>query len=51
MVFFFGRSGRCVLSTKEEKDHPDCYQQQVQKPYYRPTLIKNMPVGTNNMLD
>ncbi len=29
---FFGRNGRRVLRTKEEKDHPDCYQQQVQKP-------------------
>ncbi len=29
---FFGRNGRHVLRTKEEKDHPDCYQQQVQKP-------------------
>ncbi len=29
---FFGRNGRRVLWTKEEKDHPDCYQQQVQKP-------------------
>ena len=29
---FFGRNGRCVLRTKYEKDHPDCYQQQVQKP-------------------
>ena len=29
---FFGRNGSCVLRTKEEKDHPDCYQQQVQKP-------------------
>ncbi len=28
----FGRNGRRVLRTKEEKDHPDCYQQQVQKP-------------------
>ncbi len=27
---FFGRNGRRVLRTKEEKDHPDCYQQQVQ---------------------
>ncbi len=24
---FFGRNGRRVLRTKEEKDHPDCYQQ------------------------
>ena len=23
---FFGRNGRRVLRTKEEKDHPDCYQ-------------------------
>ncbi len=23
---FFGRNGRRVLQTKEEKDHPDCYQ-------------------------
>ncbi len=30
--YFFGRNGRRVLRTKEEKDHPDCYQQQVQKP-------------------
>ncbi len=22
---FFGRNGRRVLRTKEEKDHPDCY--------------------------
>ncbi len=29
---FFGRNVRRVLRTKEEKDHPDCYQQQVQKP-------------------
>ncbi len=29
---FFGRNGRRVLRTKEEKDHPDCYQQLVQKP-------------------
>ncbi len=29
---FFGRNGRRVLWTKEEKDHPDYYQQQVQKP-------------------
>ncbi len=29
---FFGRNGRRVLRTKEEKDHPDCYQQQVHKP-------------------
>ncbi len=29
---FFGRNGRRVIRTKEEKDHPDCYQQQVQKP-------------------
>ncbi len=29
---FFGRNGCRVLRTKEEKDHPDCYQQQVQKP-------------------
>ncbi len=29
---FFGKNGRRVLQTKEEKDHPDCYQQQVQKP-------------------
>ncbi len=29
---FFGRNGRRVLRTKEEKDHPHCYQQQVQKP-------------------
>ncbi len=29
---FFGRNGRRVLRIKEEKDHPDCYQQQVQKP-------------------
>lgn len=29
---FFGRNGRRVLRTKEEKDHPDCYQIQVQKP-------------------
>ena len=29
---FLGRNGHCVLRTKEEKDHPDCYQQQVQKP-------------------
>ncbi len=29
---FFGRNGRRVLRTKEENDHPDCYQQQVQKP-------------------
>ncbi len=28
----FGRNGCRVLRTKEEKDHPDCYQQQVQKP-------------------
>ncbi len=28
----FLRNGRRVLRTKEEKDHPDCYQQQVQKP-------------------
>ncbi len=30
--YFFGRNGHRVLRTKEEKDHPDCYQQQVQKP-------------------
>ncbi len=30
--YFFGRNGRRVLRTKEEKNHPDCYQQQVQKP-------------------
>lgn len=30
--FFFGKNGRRVLRTKVEKDHPDCYQQQVQKP-------------------
>ncbi len=30
--YFFERNGRRVLRTKEEKDHPDCYQQQVQKP-------------------
>ena len=29
---FFGRNGRCVLQTKDENYHPDCYQQQVQKP-------------------
>ena len=29
---FFGRNGHRVLRTKEEKDHPDCYQQQFQKP-------------------
>ncbi len=29
---FFGRNGCRVLRTKEEKDHPGCYQQQVQKP-------------------
>ena len=29
---FFGRNGCRVLRTKEEKDHPDSYQQQVQKP-------------------
>src|SRR4029434_2205036 len=29
---FFGRNGRRVLQTKEEKDHQDCYQQQVHKP-------------------
>src|SRR4029434_5557629 len=29
---FFGINGRRVLRTKEEKDHPDFYQQQVQKP-------------------
>ncbi len=23
--YFFGRNGRRVLRTKEEKDHPDCY--------------------------
>ena len=28
----FGRNGHCVHRTKEEKDQPDCYQQQVQKP-------------------
>ncbi len=28
----FWENGRRVLRTKEEKDHPDCYQQQVQKP-------------------
>ena len=28
---FLGRNGCCVLRTKEGKDHPDCYQQQVQK--------------------
>ncbi len=30
--YFLGRNGRRVLRTKKEKDHPDCYQQQVQKP-------------------
>ncbi len=30
--YFLGGNGRRVLRTKEEKDHPDCYQQQVQKP-------------------
>lgn len=30
--FFLGRNGYCALQLKEEKDHPDCYQQQVQKP-------------------
>lgn len=29
---FVGRNGRPVLQTKEEKNHPDCHQQQVQKP-------------------
>lgn len=29
---FFGRNGRRVLWTKDEKSHPDCYQQQVQTP-------------------
>lgn len=29
---FLGRNGRCVLQTKDKKDHPDCYQQQVKKP-------------------
>ena len=28
----FGNNGRRVLRTKEEKDHPDCYQRKVQKP-------------------
>ena len=28
---FFGRNGRCALRINEEKDHPDCYQQQVQQ--------------------
>ena len=28
----FGKCGRCVLRTKEEKDHPDCYKRKVQKP-------------------
>lgn len=30
--FFFGRNGRRVHRTKKENQHPDCYQQQVQKP-------------------
>ncbi len=29
---FLGGMDAVVLRTKEEKDHPDCYQQQVQKP-------------------
>ncbi len=29
---YFWEEWRRVLRTKEEKDHPDCYQQQVQKP-------------------
>ena len=29
---FIGRNGCRELRTKEEKDHPDCYQQQVQNP-------------------
>ena len=28
----FGKCGRRVLRTKEEKDHPDCYGRKVQKP-------------------
>ena len=28
----FGNTGRRVLRTKEEADHPDCYQRKVQKP-------------------
>lgn len=28
----FGNHERCVLQAKEEKEHPDCYQQKVQNP-------------------
>ena len=28
----FGKNGRWILSAKDEKDHPNCYQREVQKP-------------------
>ena len=28
----FGKNGHRILCAKDEKDHPDCYQQKVQKP-------------------
>ena len=34
---FYGRSGRHVLWTEGTKNHPDCYQQQVQRQYIRAT--------------
>ncbi len=42
---FFGRNGRRVLRTKEEKDHPDCYQQQVQKPGSVMVWVVSVPLA------
>lgn len=39
LEFFFGKHGCSILCTKEEQDHPTCYQLSVQKPALVPLQL------------
>ncbi len=47
--YFFGRNGRRVLRTKEEKDHPDCYQHKSKSQGLSWYGVVSVPLGKGNL--